>query len=132
VDSSLRTPLNCKLLSHPECIRPIVATTLIDGNSDENNEKRNRANALEGAGATIEYCKATHNGWVDLEDLLGQNICKYLTKSEKLAPKYTSVMVEGGSSIITSFLNRPDLIDNIIVTICPVMVSFTAIFKLKP
>eukprot|EP01118_Nematostelium_gracile_P001033 TRINITY_DN11033_c0_g1_i1.p1 TRINITY_DN11033_c0_g1~~TRINITY_DN11033_c0_g1_i1.p1 ORF type:complete len:243 (+),score=61.86 TRINITY_DN11033_c0_g1_i1:3-731(+) len=109
LDASLRTPLQCKLISSNDCVKPIIVT--IDPKGDST--KLEKMEDLKKAGADIIVCRTQENT-LDLGHMLE------LLLSEK---KIENVMVEGGASIITSFLNRPSLIDNVILTISPLLVG---------
>ena len=98
LDSRLRLPFTANLLGHPK--PPIIAST--DRASAE------RQAALESKGARVIRFPANEGGRVHLPALLewlAQNGIK-------------SVMVEGGSAVITSFLSA-HLVDRVIVTIAP-------------
>jgi GTP cyclohydrolase II len=107
IDSRLRTPLTCKLLTSPQCVKPvIVTTTLCDPEAKS---------ALEGAGATIVMCNPSKEGRVDL--------CEAV---DALYPRFNSIMIEGGAGIISSFLEGPEerkRIGQVIITIAPLMVG---------
>ena len=103
VDSQLRLPLTAKLLTeHPH--KPLVATT---ETADFNKEQ-----ALLDAGATIVRLPAAANGQVSLPALLD------------CLPQYNirRLMVEGGATIITSFL-AAQLVDRLVITIAPLFVG---------
>lgn len=103
VDSQLRLPLTAKLLNeHPH--KPIVATT-------ETADPQKEA-ALQDAGATVMRLPATTNGQVSLPALLAH---LYKNNIHRL-------MVEGGASIINSFLAE-QLVDRLVVTIAPLLVG---------
>ena len=105
LDSRLRTPLLSRLASSPDCVRPIIATT---SKSTETDSRKARARALEAVGCRIECVDEDAGGNVDLAVLF-----------EKLAALgIESVMVEGGSRVITSMLSS-GLVDFAIVTIAP-------------
>ena len=103
LDSRLRTPLESQLLADPPKA-PIIATL--------HEADAGRQRALEAAGAQIVRVGADASGRVDLLELLPQ-----LTRRG-----IESIMVEGGSKVITSFL-RADVVDRIAVTITPVLVG---------
>ncbi|MCS7001779.1 MAG: RibD family protein [Dehalococcoidia bacterium] len=102
VDSSLRLPLSARVLRN--ACPPWVATT-----PAASFEARRR---LQGLGATIVTLPATAEGRVDLHALL----------DHLGAQGVDSVMVEGGSRIITSFLAHR-LVDQLVVTVAPVLVG---------
>jgi 3,4-dihydroxy 2-butanone 4-phosphate synthase/GTP cyclohydrolase II len=98
LDSRLRFPLTANLLSHP--LPPIIAAT-------------DRADAepqamLESKGARVIRFPTSDGGHVHLPALL-----EWLWQSE-----IKSIMVEGGSAVITSFLSAR-LVDRVIITIAP-------------
>jgi GTP cyclohydrolase II len=100
LDSHLRLPLNARLLANP--CPPIVATT------DQADQASQRV--LEAAGAYVARLPADSNGRVSLAALLD------LLSGEGLS----SLMVEGGAAVITSFL-RERLANRLILTIAPVI-----------
>jgi len=111
LDSSLRIPMNCKLLQSGECVRPIIATVHIE---DSNHQKKQKAKDLESAGARLIYCKSSNTGHVDIVDLLGQLIKHNIN----------SLMVEGGASVVQNFLEcKQHIIDTVIITISPMFVG---------
>ena len=103
LDSCLRFPLDANLLQNPG-VPPWIVT--IGGAS------LSKKKALEERGARVLCMPSDSNGWVDLRVLM-----QYLA-----AEGMDSVMVEGGSRVITSFLSE-QLVDYIILTIAPVLVG---------
>lgn len=103
LDSRLRFPPFAKLLQHPTRAPWIIASP---------GAKAERQAALEHAGALVYRLPAANNGGIDLVALL------QLLGREGI----TSLMVEGGAQVITSFLNYR-LVDQLIVTIAPVLVG---------
>jgi diaminohydroxyphosphoribosylaminopyrimidine deaminase/5-amino-6-(5-phosphoribosylamino)uracil reductase len=100
VDSKLRTPLDSKVLQEQNLAPTIIATT-----PRPNEEKKV---LLEKKGIEIVEVSKDEKGQVDLNDLL-----------LKLGKRgITSVLVEGGSGIITSLLLKR-LADKIVVAIAP-------------
>lgn len=98
LDTHARFPLNAQLMHHPTH-RPWIITA------------EDQTQALEDAGAQVMQC-AAQDGHIDLAlmlDLLG-------------AHGITSLMVEGGAQIITSFL-RCRLVDQVILTLAPILVG---------
>jgi GTP cyclohydrolase II len=103
VDSRLRLPLDCNLLNQ-DSKSPIIITT-------KHAEQKKKA-ALKDAGARVVTIPCTPGGRVDLTKML-----------EKLAELgINSVMVEGGSGIITNFLFER-LVNYIVLTVAPVLVG---------
>lgn len=102
LDTSGQFPLDAQLLDHPTH-HPWIFTAHAP---DE------RCRALEQAGAQVIVCLANADERVDLSaalDLLGER-------------GVTSLMVEGGAQVITSFL-RERLVDQVILTIAPILVG---------
>ncbi|MCB8949194.1 MAG: GTP cyclohydrolase II [Ardenticatenaceae bacterium] len=103
VDSQLRLPLTARLLTeHPH--KPIIATT-------ETADPR-KESALQDMGATVVRLPALGNGRVSLPALLK---CLHEHGIRRL-------MVEGGASIITSFLAE-QLVDRLVITVAPLLVG---------
>ena len=102
LDSQLRFPLHAKLLKNP--CRPWIATT--------ENASRERQRSLETAGAQVIRLPASEYGLVSLPDLL--------TELWRLG--IHSLMVEGGASVIGSFISR-NLADRLVLTIAPILVG---------
>lgn len=102
VDSHLRLPISAKVLQTPRGVW--IATT--DAAPQE------RQQALEAAGARVVRLPATEDGRVDLSALL-----------HRLGEMgLHSLMVEGGPSILTSFLTAR-LADYAVVTVAPIFVG---------
>jgi 3,4-dihydroxy 2-butanone 4-phosphate synthase/GTP cyclohydrolase II len=103
VDGKLRLPLDCKLLKQSSRA-PLIVTTAAAPDD--------RKAALEAAGAKVVVLPSVPSGFVDLSVMLGA-----------LAEMgVNSLMVEGGSRIITSFLMHR-LPNFIVLTIAPVLVG---------
>jgi GTP cyclohydrolase II len=103
VDSRLRFPLDARLFGHPTRKPWIAAGERADPA---------RAQALEAAGASILRLPEQPDGRVDLGALL-----------DRLGHRgIASLMVEGGSAIITSFL-AGRLADQLVLTIAPRLVG---------
>jgi riboflavin-specific deaminase-like protein len=102
VDSRLRTPLSAQVL-RAERGAWLATTAAAD---------RGRAQALERSGARPVLLPALPNGWVDLGALLD-----WLG-----AVGVNSLMVEGGSRIITSLLAQGS-VNQVILTIAPLFVG---------
>ncbi|KAF0759183.1 hypothetical protein AaE_003737 [Aphanomyces astaci] len=113
VDGDLRCPLSCKLFTHDACRKPWLLA--VDGGWNE--DKLARKAALEAGGAVIIMCAATPKGRVDLVDAFRQIHARGIT----------SVMVEGGASILTSCLmvqaTDSQFLSHGIVTIAPLFVG---------
>jgi GTP cyclohydrolase II len=99
VDSHLRTPLDSQLVRRREAAT-IIATT--EGACSQ------KAALLAARGAEVWFLPKTATGRVELPALF----------SRLAAEGITSVMVEGGASIITSILGS-DLADQLVVTVAP-------------
>jgi riboflavin-specific deaminase-like protein len=102
LDSRLRLPLEARLLSNNR--PPWIAT--LPGTGSKKQE------ALEQRGVRLLTLPAGENGRISLPELLG---CL-----GELG--LSSLMVEGGASVITSFLAQ-GLVDNLILTIAPVIIG---------
>lgn len=98
LDSRLRIPLKAKVLT--PSARTIIATT---PRADEKKLSR-----LQTKGAEVIVVAADEHGDIDLKELL-----KGLAARE-----ISSVLVEGGGGVITSFLRRK-LVDRMVVAITP-------------
>lgn len=103
-DARLRSPLEAKVFSQRPGAKTILATT-----SKANNKRIRR---FEKKGVEVLILKKNRAGQVDLKALL-----------QKLGEKNVqSLLVEGGSEIITSFV-RQNLIDRMIVVLAPVIMG---------
>ncbi len=103
LDSNLRIPLQARLLERTD-----HKCWLACSHTDD----RRRMNALTEKGAEIIACRRDRLGRVDLPDLLAQLGRKGVR----------SIMVEGGSQVITSFIESR-LVDQMIITIAPHLVG---------
>ncbi len=101
VDTNLRTPINAALFAEHKSV--LVATASLDPE---------RRMALETVGASTIHAPTTPRDRVDLGDLLDE--------LGQLGVK--SVMVEGGATIINSFLDQ-GLVDYVMLTIAPTFVG---------
>jgi len=103
LDSKLRIPPESRLLQrqNPGCL---LASTIEQGNK--------RVSEVENLGAEVVCCRPDSRGKVDLADLLYQLGQKGIR----------SIMVEGGSKVITSFLES-QLVDQMIITITPRLIG---------
>ena len=103
VDSHLRTPLDSRLVRRREAAT-IIATT--------EGACRTKAALLAACGAEVWFLPETAGGRVELSALFAR----------LGAEGITSVMVEGGASIITSVLVS-DLADQLVVTVSPCLLG---------
>lgn len=103
-DSRLRIPLGCKVLGKRSAPSTIIATTSL---SD-----RRKANRIISAGAEVCCIRKDRADHVDLQHLLSQ-----LGKTD-----IRSILVEGGSRVLTSFLKRR-LADYLVAVIAPKIVG---------
>jgi riboflavin-specific deaminase-like protein len=103
LDSKLRLPLQARLLTRTDRCCWLAST---DKHDPE------RAGALQSRGAEVIRCRHDSRGMVDLPDLL------HLLGTRGIR----SIMVEGGSQVITSFIEAR-LVDQMIITIAPRMVG---------
>jgi len=103
LDSKLRIPLQARLLSRSDHCCWLACT---------HNHNSERVGALERQGAELIRCRHDRRGMVDLPNLLG------LLGERGIR----SIMVEGGSQVITSFIEAR-LVDQMIITIAPHLVG---------
>ncbi|MEW6335680.1 MAG: RibD family protein [Thermodesulfobacteriota bacterium] len=103
VDSRLRLPLDARVLRQNHKA-PWIATT---EQADAEREK-----TLVRSGATVLHIQSQPDGLIDLEALLR------LLKQMDIQ----TVMVEGGSQVITSFLKHR-LVDQLVLTLAPVFIG---------
>lgn len=101
LDSSLRIPLNSKLLNSDRCERPIIIT------SESADSKRLKL--VREKGATVLKCKT---------EKTSGHICLDTAMTLLKSLQIESLMVEGGASVLNSFLSR-GLGDEVIVTVAP-------------
>ena len=100
VDSKLKIPRKAKVLQNIQKAGTLIATT--------KKASDNKCIKLAATGAAVLTCRATKRGQVDLKDLF-----------KKLAARnISSVMIEGGSRIITAAL-KENLARRLIVVIAP-------------
>ncbi|MCP4269511.1 MAG: bifunctional diaminohydroxyphosphoribosylaminopyrimidine deaminase/5-amino-6-(5-phosphoribosylamino)uracil reductase RibD [Candidatus Brocadiaceae bacterium] len=104
VDSNLRLPINFSVLVDGNPNKTIIATT--------SNASSRKMMAVKKLGVEVLIVKKERNGRVSLADLL-----KELGKREIM-----SVLVEGGSEIITSLL-KGNLVDKMIIPISPKIIG---------
>lgn len=100
IDSSLRLPLDAKLVTSAAAVPTLVATTA--------RASAERVRALREAGVEVLTVPADQSGELDLKEMLG-----LLGKRG-----VSSVLAEGGSGIITSLL-RAGLADRLVVAVAP-------------
>jgi diaminohydroxyphosphoribosylaminopyrimidine deaminase/5-amino-6-(5-phosphoribosylamino)uracil reductase len=98
VDSTLRTPIQTRVLSDGDASHTTVLTT--------HQADPNRIKPLEALGAHVRQVKANSDGRVDLLDGLR------VLATEGI----TSILVEGGAKLATSFL-RAGLVDRLLIII---------------
>ncbi|GAB6192782.1 RibD family protein [Desulfocastanea catecholica] len=103
LDSRLRIPMQARLLDRTDHRCWLACTDQID---------IERIGTVEGRGAELIHCRRDSLGRVDLPDLL------FLLGQKGIR----SIMVEGGSQVITSFLEAR-LVDQMIITIAPRLVG---------
>ena len=104
VDSKLRIPIKSSVLTDANAYLTIIATT--------SSVSAAKMAAAKKCGAAVLVVKKDKNGKVSLRDLL-----RKLGKRE-----IVSVLVEGGSEIITSLL-KAGLVDKMIIPIAPMIVG---------
>ena len=104
VDSKLRIPIKSSVLTDANSYLTIIATT--------SNAPARKIEAVRKLGVEVWVVKKERNGMVSLSDLL-----RKLGKREIM-----SVLVEGGSEIITSLL-KAGLVDKMIIPIAPKIVG---------
>jgi diaminohydroxyphosphoribosylaminopyrimidine deaminase/5-amino-6-(5-phosphoribosylamino)uracil reductase len=104
VDSTLRIPLKAKILNDEDVDRTIIVAT--------EGVNRKKAQSLHHLGAEILWAAKDRRGGVDMHDLLAQ-----LGRMG-----ITSILVEGGSKIITSFL-REGLADKMVIVMAPKLIG---------
>lgn len=86
-----------------------------DVDSSSDGAKAQRQAALKAVGADVLVCRADENGRVDLADMMTRLHAH---------TSFRHVMVEGGAGIISSLIgSHLDLVDQLIVTIAPVIVG---------
>jgi diaminohydroxyphosphoribosylaminopyrimidine deaminase/5-amino-6-(5-phosphoribosylamino)uracil reductase len=104
IDGKLRIPLRAKVLNDEGVDKTIIVAT--ERASGE------KAQSLKNLGAEILWARENQRGKVDMDDLLG--------KLGRMG--ITSVLVEGGAEIITSFL-RERLADKIVIVMAPKLIG---------
>ena len=103
LDTHLRTPLSARLITQSDLSPWII-------NAKDN--RSNRIEALKSAGATPLPCDTARDGKIDLHALMA-----LLAEMQ-----VSSIMVEGGAKVITSFVHSR-LIDQFIITVSPRLVG---------
>ncbi len=109
LDSGLRTPPDSNLLNHGTR-RPWIAAG--------QGAATDRQQLLETRGARVLHLPTTRRGWVALGPLLDQLGQRGIT----------SLMVEGGARVLTCFMETR-LVDQVIITIAPVIVGGVRAFR---
>jgi 3,4-dihydroxy 2-butanone 4-phosphate synthase/GTP cyclohydrolase II len=109
LDTRLRTPLNSNLLDHGTR-RPWIATS--------REAEASRQQRLETKGAQVFRFSTDGLGWVALEPLLD--------KMGRMG--VSSLMVEGGSRVLTSFMTAR-LVDQVVITVAPLIVGGVPAFS---
>jgi diaminohydroxyphosphoribosylaminopyrimidine deaminase/5-amino-6-(5-phosphoribosylamino)uracil reductase len=104
VDGRLRIPLRAKVLNDEEVDKTIIVAT--------ERANRGKVQSLKNLGAEILWAEKNQRGEVDMKDLLG--------KLGRMG--ITSVLVEGGAKIITSFLTER-LADKIVIVMAPRLIG---------
>ena len=104
IDGKLRIPLRAKVLNDEGVDKTIIVAT--------KRASRGKAESLKNLGAEILWARENQRGKVDIRDLLGKLGVMGLT----------SVLVEGGAKIITSFL-RERLADKIVIVMAPKLIG---------
>ncbi len=104
VDGRLRIPLTAKVLNDERVDRTIIVA--------EEGANRKKVRAVQDRGAEILWVTRNRRGQLNLNDLL-----KQLGKMG-----VTSVLVEGGARVITSFL-RERLADKVIIVMAPKLIG---------
>ena len=88
--------------------------TEIDGSMQVDEEKQKRFATLVSLGCVVLPCAVTDSGTVDLLDAL----------SRLPGLGVESLLVEGGASVLTSFVERAEeLVDLVWITVCPLFVG---------
>jgi len=104
VDSALSTPLTAAVLSSDAATNTLIAVT--------NRAPADRRAAVEALGAQVLLIDSDARGWIDLPALLVALVENGLR----------SVMVEGGTRLITSLL-RAQLVDRLAICIAPMILG---------
>jgi 3,4-dihydroxy 2-butanone 4-phosphate synthase/GTP cyclohydrolase II len=103
LDTHLRTPTDCNLVRRRD-----TRSWIIGGPGSRSLQQRN----LEKAGAEVMRCAVAMDGRIELAKLMAllveRNIC--------------SLMVEGGSRVITSFINA-QIVDWFVITLAPRLIG---------
>ncbi|KAL7746125.1 hypothetical protein RI367_008557 [Sorochytrium milnesiophthora] len=106
LDSRLRIPEDCNLVSSEGCQRPWIFTARVD---DEDKERCDKIERLEAAGCRVVQVGEQH---VPLPAVVA-----YLSEHG-----ITSLMVEGGAQVLGSFIDAP-LGDYVVVTTSPMHIQ---------
>ncbi|KAH7484469.1 hypothetical protein PRIC2_003573 [Phytophthora ramorum] len=116
IDTNLRCPTTIKLFTLPTCEKPII----LFGHGSQDPDILKRKQALEALGASVQECQTMHGEdgryHVDLRDAFR------VAKQNGIS----SIMVEGGATILTSSLQEATqrhFIDLVVVTIAPTFIG---------
>ncbi len=102
LDSSLNLSSNNRIFKNNSDKNSIILTSL------KSIKKKNKINKLTSLGVSIIYVKESKKGLLDIKEAL-----------KKLAKlNITSIIVEGGSRVFTSFINK-NLFDDLLVFVTP-------------
>ncbi|NQS99000.1 MAG: bifunctional diaminohydroxyphosphoribosylaminopyrimidine deaminase/5-amino-6-(5-phosphoribosylamino)uracil reductase RibD [candidate division Zixibacteria bacterium] len=104
LDSRLRTPLNAKVLTEQEKLPTIIFTS--------DNVPQDKIGAYTDLGSKVIQTPLHPSGYLSLPDIL-----KHLGRLG-----VTTVLVEGGATVFTSFLNQ-ELADRLMVVIAPKIIG---------
>ncbi|CAI5737064.1 unnamed protein product [Hyaloperonospora brassicae] len=124
IDTHLRCPTTIKLFTSPTCERPVI----IYGRGSSDPEILDRRRALETLGATVVESETALG--TDGRDHVDLRCAFRIARQNGIC----SIMVEGGSAILTSCLESVaprQLIDIVVVTIAPIFIGgLRAVHKL--
>ncbi|GAA5890946.1 hypothetical protein JCM6882_008863 [Rhodosporidiobolus microsporus] len=123
LDSTLRSPSSCKLLRNARCGVGKWTTVVHAPALDADTLFVERSTALEEAGAAFLEVERDASGHLSLSSMLS-----HPTASQVFG---RSLMVEGGASVITSFL-ASGLVDLVFVTVAPVLVGSEGVSVTQP
>ncbi|MBD3427043.1 MAG: GTP cyclohydrolase [Candidatus Omnitrophica bacterium] len=112
IDTNLRLPLYCNMIKN----NPLPVWIATGQGAD-----KKKVSAFRERNVRIIQVPPRDNGWLDLEALLRK------LKNSGI----NNLMVEGGTGIISSFINE-QLVDKVILTICPVYLSGQPSYRKSP